>query len=50
MPAGISTSLCILILLVSRSLLHGPMMLLANFMALCVNVSVLSLALTGSMT
>ena len=48
MPAGISTGLCILTLLVSRSLLHGPMMLLANHMALRFNVSPLSLALTGS--
>ena len=48
MPAGISTGLCILILLVSRSLFHGPMMLLANFVALPVNVSAPSSALTGS--
>ena len=48
MPAGISTGLCILILLVSRSLFHGPMMLLANFVALPVNVSVISSALIGS--
>lgn len=48
MPAGISTGLCILILLVSRSLLHGPMMLLANFVALPVNVSAPASALTGS--
>ena len=46
MPAGISTGLCILILLVSRSLFHGPMMLLANFVALPVNVSALSAALS----
>ena len=41
MSAGISTGLCILILLISRSLFHGPMMLLANFVALPVNVSAL---------
>ncbi|CAK0783051.1 hypothetical protein CVIRNUC_006246 [Coccomyxa viridis] len=38
---GISTGLCILILLVSRSLFHGPMMLLANFVALPVNVAMI---------
>lgn len=37
--AGISTGLCVLILLVSKSFFHGPMMLLANFVALPVNVS-----------
>ncbi len=39
MIAGISTGLCVLILLMSKSFFHGPMMLLANFVALPVNVS-----------
>lgn len=38
LAAGISTGICVLILLVSRSFFHGPMMLLANFVALPVNV------------
>ena len=43
--AGISTGLCVLILLVSKSFFHGPMMLLANFVALPVNVSALPFTL-----
>ncbi len=37
--AGVSTGICLVLLLFTRNLLHGPMTLLANLVALPVDVS-----------